>query len=109
MYLPKELIDIIMEYIGLVKKRNGILMNQLDLNNKKYLYLKEHINYKLDIMQIVHKENFLPDRKSKIAAKIGFIYNDDKLKKSIVFKTIHVLIPPYIKTYYYLWEELGQD
>lgn len=34
--LPKELIDVILEYAGLIKMRAGKYMRQIDMNDKKY-------------------------------------------------------------------------
>ena len=38
-YLPKELINIILEYDGKIKYRNGIYMNQLDLDKNGKMLL----------------------------------------------------------------------
>lgn len=104
-FIPPELVDIILEYIGFIKKRNGVFMKQIDLENQNFNLVKENLLNKSSIINIVQKEKFMIDRKSKIGANLRSIYND-KLLTSLVYITIHQLIPPYEKTHYYLRENL---
>jgi hypothetical protein len=50
-YIPKELINIILEYDGRIKYRNGKYINQLNFNNDMYNYIKQNIENKKFILQ----------------------------------------------------------
>jgi len=100
-FIPPELVDIILEYIGFIKIRNGVFMKQIDLEDQKFNLIKENLLNKYAIINIVQKEKFIVDRKSKIGANLRSIYHD-KLLTSLVYNTIHQLIPPYENTYYYM-------
>jgi hypothetical protein len=102
-FIPPELVDIILEYIGFIKTRNGVFMKQIDLENQKFNLVKENLLNKSAIINIVKREKFIIDRKSKIGAYLRSIYHD-KLLISLIYKTIHQLIPPYQNTYYYMRE-----
>ena len=100
-FIPPELVDIILEYIGFIKIRNGVFMKQLDLEDQKFNLVKENLLNKSAIINIVKSEKFIIDRKSKIGANLRSIYRD-KLLTSLIYETIHQLIPPYQNTYYYM-------
>ena len=111
MFLPIELIDIILEYNGSIKKRLGKYMNQINLNNKKYYLVKEFINKKIIIVNEIKKKfYFLIDRQSKLKFEISKMYsitNFPKCTKRIIYRTIHQLIPPYKDYYFYIWEHFS--
>ena len=110
-YLPNELIDLILEYNGNIKKRVGKYINQLNLQNKKYEILKESIRKKIIIINEFHKETyFVIDRQSKLKVLLNLLYPSkyySKFSKRIIYKTIHQSIPPYKIYYYYIWEEFN--
>lgn len=110
-YLPNELIDLILEYNGNIKKRLGKYMNQLNLKDHKYNLLKENIRKKIIIINEFHKEiYFIIDRQSKLKVLLNFLYPNKyygKYSKRIIYKTIHQLVPPYKTYYYYIWEEFS--
>ena len=45
-YLPKELINIILDYNGKIKYRNGKYINKIDINNDIYNCIKFYISHK---------------------------------------------------------------
>jgi len=108
MYLPVEIVDIILEYSGHIRIRLGKRMKQLDLNHTKYDFVKENIERKQLIVNEVKKETyFVMDRNSKLKWMLDNMYpviSFAKYTKRIIYKTIHSLIPPYRNQYYYMWE-----
>lgn len=106
-YLPREIIHIILEYCGIVKNRNGKIMYQLNINrNIQFNLVKENIINKAVIINEVNSVNY--NRQSKyniMQSKITTMYPSkyfSRYVRDIIFNTIHELIPPYYSVYYYM-------
>ena len=50
-YIPKELLDIILEYDGRIKYKNGRYVNIIHKNDERYNIIKPHINKKIKIIE----------------------------------------------------------
>jgi len=110
-YLPPEIVDIILEYGGHIRNRAGKYMKQLNVNDSKYNVVRENVERKGLIVKEVKTETyFLLDRNSIIKKILSQMYpspsHNPSFVKRIVYKTIHVSIPPYKPQFYYLWENL---
>ena len=71
MYLPKELLHIILEYDGRIKYKNGEYVNIIHKNDKRYNIIKPLIGKKMEILKHVEFYNF------GFYFEFGFdIYND---------------------------------
>ena len=105
-FLPLEIIYIILEYEGSVRYRNGKIMKQLNLKKEKYDTLKENIDKKNRIQREFcnMQHYFFMDRKSKWKSVLEELYQNSDIKR-IIYKTIHQCVPPYNIQFYYLWEE----
>jgi hypothetical protein len=42
-FIPPELVDVILEYMGFIKIRNGVFMKQINLVDKKFNLVKENL------------------------------------------------------------------
>jgi hypothetical protein len=51
-YIPKELLNIILEYDGRIKYKNGKYVNIIDKNDERYNIIKPIIDKKMVIMRI---------------------------------------------------------
>lgn len=113
MYLPVEIVDIILEYGGHIRNRAGKYMKQLDVKNAKYNNVKENIERKGLVVKEVKKKSYIfMDRNSKLKMILSQIYPTPsfaKYTKRIVYKTIHISIPPYTSNYYYMWENFSLE
>lgn len=49
MYLPREILHIILEYDGRIKYRNGVYINIISENDERYRSLDIYIRKKMDI------------------------------------------------------------
>lgn len=112
-YLPKELIIIILEYTGNIKYRLGKYMNQINTEDIKYNIIKENIQNKIIIINEVITEKFLTDLYSKLRNKINLLYSFNRYyplcTKRIIYKTVTLLIPPYRVDYYYMYEHFYSE
>lgn len=50
-YFPKELLNIILEYEGRIKYRNGIYIDSINKEDNRYNMLKPYIKYKIETMK----------------------------------------------------------
>jgi hypothetical protein len=78
--LPIELVNIILQYDNIIKYRNGIFMNQININNLKYNLIKENIKNKLKIISKakIINNGFIIDSiicKKKFNIKYHYFYN----------------------------------
>ena len=48
--LPIEILNLIFQYDNIIKYRNGIFMNQININNLKYNLIKKNIENKLKVI-----------------------------------------------------------
>lgn len=72
MILPLDVIDIILEYAGKIKNRNGKLMNQIYLQDKKYISVIQTIHEKID-----------RNNRMQIAINSGAFYLHSSLNNSL--------------------------
>jgi hypothetical protein len=58
--IPKELLNIILEYDGKIKYRNGKYINSIDKNDERYDIVKPLICKKMEILKkiLIHGNNF---------------------------------------------------
>lgn len=68
-YIPKELVNIILEYDGRIKYRNGKYIDQFNLNNNMYKCIKQNIENKKFILSCIP----LNYRTLKSVTKIGIL------------------------------------
>lgn len=52
-YLPKDLIDIVLEYDGRIKYKKGKYVNIIQKNDLRYNIIKNIINKKIEIMDVI--------------------------------------------------------
>ena len=55
-FLPDEIIHIILEYDGRIKRRNGYYADQIDIRQEKYRILTEYIGNKHTILSKIPQE-----------------------------------------------------
>lgn len=81
MYLPREIIDIILEYDGRIKYRKGVYTNIISKRDERYICMDAFIRRKIKIFQrikysIVNKTNrFFFTIEFESMPKLGLIYD----------------------------------
>jgi hypothetical protein len=86
-FLPRDIINLILEYNGKIKYRKGNYYDQLNLQDEKYNLVSNTINSKSDILQkliVRHTGAFLIDVPLN-QNKYGFMYWHDFNRYMIAF------------------------
>ena len=78
--LPSVLIDIILEYDGRIKRRNGYYADQIDIKQEKYRILTEYIGNKHTILSKIPPEYTIFDT---------VFYTDDNTVGMIFSSRLH--------------------
>jgi hypothetical protein len=52
-YIPTELLDIILQYDGRIKYKNGKFVNIIHKNDERYNIVKSHISKKMEILKTI--------------------------------------------------------
>ena len=76
-YIPKELINIILEYDGRIKYRNGEYVNIIHKNDERYYIITPIINKKMEIMKTMEivKNGFYFEFCFEIGKSVGLVYD----------------------------------
>ena len=76
-YIPKELLDIILEYDGKIKYKQGKYVNIIHKNDKRYNIIKPLINKKIEILKTIEltDSGFYFEFGFDICSSIGLVYD----------------------------------
>jgi hypothetical protein len=76
-YIPNELLDIILEYDGRIKYKNGRYVNIIHKNDERYNIIKPHINKKIKIMERtqIHDSGFYFEFGFDTCRNVGLCYD----------------------------------
>ena len=100
--LPIELINIILQYDNIIKYRNGIFINQININNLKYNLIEENIKNKLKIISKtkVTNNSFIIDTvicKKGFNIRYNYFYN--KINNSVYTFTFSKILDDSLFTF----------
>ena len=76
-YIPNELLDIILEYDGRIKYKNGRYVNIIHKNDERYNIIKPHINKKIKIIKRIqiHDSGFYFEFSFDTLLNVGLCYD----------------------------------
>jgi hypothetical protein len=76
-YIPKELLDIILEYDGKIRYKKGKYVNIIYKNDKRYDIIKPLINKKIEILKTIEltDSGFYFEFGFDICRAIGLVYD----------------------------------
>jgi hypothetical protein len=76
-YIPTELLDIILEYDGRIKYKNGRYVNIIHKNDERYNIITPHISKKMEIMKRtqIHGSGFYFEFGFDICVNVGLCYD----------------------------------
>jgi len=77
LYIPKELLHIILEYDGRIKYKNGRYVNIIHKHDERYNILKSIIGKKIEIMKHVelHGSGFYFEFGFDVFNSVGLVYD----------------------------------
>ena len=77
LYIPKELLHIILEYDGRIKYKNGRYVNIIHKHDERYNILKSIIGKKIEIMKHVelHESGFYFEFGFDVFNSVGLVYD----------------------------------